>query len=124
MTSHRSMFGRGYGPPMKRITAVATIAAPVLFLVVNVIHPKEYKRDHEAQQLKTIGDHYTRWQFAHFLTLIAILIFVIVVCGFAWLLYTRLQGMALVGGLLGLWAWSHSAACSPSTASRGARSGR
>lgn len=88
---------------MKRITAAATIAAPVLFLVVNVIHPKEYKRDHEAQQLKAIADHYSRWQLAHFLTLIAILLFVIVVCGFAWLLYTRLPGMALVGGLLGLW---------------------
>jgi hypothetical protein len=88
---------------MKRITAAATIAAPVLFLVVNLIHPKEYTRDHERQQLQTIADNYTRWQLAHFLTLIAILIFVIVVVGFAWLLYTRLQGMALVGGLLGLW---------------------
>ena len=88
---------------MKRITAAAVIAAPVLFLAVNIIHPKEYTRDHEPQQLQTIADHYTRWQFAHFLTLISLLIFVIVVCGFAWLLYARLDRMALVGGLLGLW---------------------
>src|SRR4051794_37861292 len=88
---------------MKRITAAAVITAPVLFLVVNIIHPKEYGRDHEAQQLTTIANHYTRWQVAHFLTLIAILLFVLVVCGFAWLLYERLDRMALVGGVLGLW---------------------
>jgi Na+/H+ antiporter NhaC len=88
---------------MKRITAAATIAAPVLFLVVNLIHPKEYTRDHERQQLETIAEHYQRWQLAHFLTLVAILIFVIVVLGFAWLLFQRLEAMALVGGLLGLW---------------------
>jgi hypothetical protein len=88
---------------MKRITAVATIASTVLFLVVNLIHPKEYKRDHELQQLQTIAEHYQRWQIAHFLTLVSILLFVVVVCGFAWLLYSRLDRMALVGGLLGLW---------------------
>ena len=59
---------------MKRITAVAVIAAPALFLVANLIHPKEYTRDHEAQQLTTIADNYTRWQFAHFLTFVAILL--------------------------------------------------
>lgn len=88
---------------MKRITAAATIAAPVLFFVVNLIHPKEYTRDHEQQQLATIAEHYQRWQIAHFLTLISILIFVVVVVGLAWILFTRLEAMALVGGLLGLW---------------------
>jgi hypothetical protein len=88
---------------MKRITAAATIAAPVLFFVVNLIHPKEYTRDHERQQLITIAEHYQRWQIAHFLTLISILIFVVVVVGLAWILFTRLEAMALVGGLLGLW---------------------
>lgn len=88
---------------MKRITAAAVIAAPVLFLAVNIMHPKEYTRDHEAQQLKAIADHYTRWQLAHFLTLLAILLFVVVVCGLAWLLYSRLDRMALAGGILGLW---------------------
>jgi hypothetical protein len=88
---------------MKRITAAAVVAAPLLFLVVNVIHPKEYTRDHEAQQLQTIADNYTRWQLAHFLTLVSLLIFVVAVCGLAWLLYARLQNMALLGGLLGLW---------------------
>ena len=88
---------------MKRITAAAMVAATVLFLVVNLIHPKEYTRDHELQQLGVIADHYTRWQLAHFLTLISLLLFVVVVCGLAALLYSRLDRMALVGGLLGLW---------------------
>src|SRR5690242_21879230 len=77
-TSHFSMWRRGYGPAMKRITAAATVAATVLFFIVNLIHPKEYTRDHERQQLQTIADHYTRWQLAHFLTFIAILLFVVV----------------------------------------------
>src|SRR4026208_965073 len=97
------MSRRGHCPPTKTLTAVALIASTVLFFVVNLMHPKEYKRDHEAQQLKTIADHYTRWQLAHFLTLLAIFLFVIVVCGFAWLLYSRLDRMALTGGLLALW---------------------
>jgi hypothetical protein len=88
---------------MKRITAAAVITAPVLFLVVNIMHPKEYTRDHETEQLRTIGENYTRWQLAHFLTFVSLLIFVIVVCGFAWMLYARLDRMALAGGLLGLW---------------------
>src|SRR4051812_6872989 len=88
---------------MKRITAGAIVAATVLFFIVNLIHPKEYTRDHEPQQLQTIADHYTRWQLAHFLTFIAILLFVVVVLGLAALLYPRLRNMAIVGGLLGLW---------------------
>ena len=88
---------------MRRVTAAAVIAAPVLFLVVNILHPKEYTRDHERQQLQSIADNYTRWQLAHFLTFIAILLFVLVVCGLAWLLYSRLPGMALLGAVLGIW---------------------
>jgi hypothetical protein len=88
---------------MKRITAATMVAATVLFFVVNLIHPKEYTRNHEAEQLKVIADHYQRWQVAHFLTLVSLLLFVVVVCGLAWLLYSRLDRMAIVGGLLGLW---------------------
>jgi hypothetical protein len=88
---------------MKRITAAAVIASTVLFFVVNLIHPKEYTRDHEAQQLQTIADNYSRWQLAHFLTFVALLLFVVVTLGLAGLLYARLRNMAIVGGLLGLW---------------------
>src|SRR3954449_2329475 len=88
---------------MKRITAVAVVTSTVLFFVVNLLHPKEYTRNHERQQLQTIAEHYQRWQIAHFLTFVAILLFVVVVLGFAGMLYARLRNMALVGGLLGLW---------------------
>jgi hypothetical protein len=87
---------------MKRITSAAVIAATVLFLVVNVLHPKEYTRDHEVQQLQVIGDHYQRWQFAHFLTFVSVMLFVFVVCGLAALLLARRQRQALLGGALGL----------------------
>jgi hypothetical protein len=88
---------------MRRVTAAAVITAPVLFLVVNILHPKEYTRDHEAQQLQTIADHYTRWQLAHFLTFVAIMVFALVVFGLAWILYSRLPGMAILGAVLGTW---------------------
>lgn len=88
---------------MRRVTAAAVITAPVLFFVVNVLHPKEYTRDHEAQQLQTIADHYQRWQIVHFMTFVAIMLFVLVIGGLAWLLYSRRPGMALLGGVLGFW---------------------
>src|SRR3954447_10691828 len=88
---------------MKRITAAAVVASTVLFFVVNLLHPKEYTRNHEPQQLQAIAEHYQRWQIAHFLTFVAILLFVVVVLGFAGMLYERLRNMAVVGGLLGLW---------------------
>ena len=87
---------------MKRITVAAVIAAPVLFLVVNIMHPKEYTRDHERQQLQTIADNYTRWQLAHFLTLVSLLLFVFAICGIALLLLRRQRTHALLGGALGL----------------------
>jgi hypothetical protein len=87
---------------MKRITAVCVIASPVIFLIANVLHPKEYRRNHEAQQLQTIHDHYQRWQIAHFLTFVAIMLFVFAVVGLAWMLYERRPAQALFGGGLGL----------------------
>jgi Domain of unknown function (DUF4386) len=87
---------------MRRITAAALVTSTVLFFVANVLHPKEYTRDHEPQQLQTIAHHYSRWQLAHFLTFISIMLFVIVVCGLAALLLARRQRQALLGGALGL----------------------
>jgi hypothetical protein len=89
-------------PPMKRITAVAVIAAPALFLLANILHPKEYRRNHEVQQLQTIADNYTRWQLVHFMTFVAIMIFVFALCGLALLLAERRPLQAALGGLLGL----------------------
>lgn len=87
---------------MKRITSVAVIGATLLFLVVNVMHPKEYTRGHEVQQLETIADSYTRWQLTHFLTFVAVMLFVLVVVGLALLLAETRPQLAVIGGALGL----------------------
>lgn len=87
---------------MKRITSAAVIASTVLFLVVNVMHPKEYTRGHELQQLDTIAGNYTRWQLTHFLTFVAVMLFVFVVVGLALLLAERRPQLAVIGGALGL----------------------
>jgi hypothetical protein len=87
---------------LRRATAAAVIAAPLLFLVVNVLHPKEFSRGHETEQLREIAAHYTRWQLAHLLTFIAILLLVVAVIGLAWLVWPRRPRAAIIGGLLGL----------------------
>ena len=84
----------------RQATAAALIAAPAIFLVDNVLHPKEFTRDHEAQQLARIGDAYTRWQLAHFIGLIAILTFSAAMLGLAFLVRRRQPTLGLVGGAL------------------------
>jgi hypothetical protein len=82
--------------------ATALILAPGIFLVDNLLHPKEYPRDHEAQQLARIADDYTRWQVAHALGLLTILMFAAAVLGLAFLVRRRQPGLGLVGGALGI----------------------
>ena len=55
----------------RRMTALALVAAPAIFLLDNLIHPKEFARDNEARQLAEIAEHYDRWQIAHALGFIA-----------------------------------------------------
>lgn len=89
-------------------TALALVGATLLFLVANIIHPEEFKRDHEAEQLAEIAANYTTWQFAHFLTFGTVVIFSAAVLGLAYLV-RRVRptaglvfgGMALAG-LFGL----------------------
>ena len=95
----------------RRVTAAALVAAPALFLLDNVLHPREYERGNEAEQLAAIADAYTRWQLAHAIGFVAILVFAAAVLGLAWLVHERspragLAGGALaIAGLLGLAAW-------------------
>ena len=73
----------------RRATVFALILASVLFVADNLIHPKEYAPDHEAQQLQTIADHYTRWQLAHVLAIGTIFLYVAAVLGLAFLVRRR-----------------------------------
>ncbi|MEA2309873.1 MAG: hypothetical protein QOG86_1718 [Thermoleophilaceae bacterium] len=88
----------------RRATAVALIVAPALFLLDNLLHPKEYTRGnyHEAEQLREIADNYTRWQVAHLLGFVAILIFAAGLLGLAFLVRRRRPLAGLVGGAMGI----------------------
>jgi len=86
----------------RRATAAALVAGPLLFLVDNLLHPKEYTRDHEAQQLAEIGEAYTRWQLAHALGFLALIVFAAAVLGLAFLVRRHRPTLGLVGGALGV----------------------
>jgi hypothetical protein len=86
----------------RRCTAAALIVAPAIFLLDNLLHPTEYERGNEAQQLAEIASSYTRWQLAHALGFLAILVFAAAVLGLAWLVRRRQPALGLAGGTLGI----------------------
>ena len=81
-------------------TATALIAAPLFFLADNLLHPKEFARGHEAEQLAAIADAYTRWQAAHALGFAAIVLFAAATLGLAFLVRRRQPRLGLIGGAL------------------------
>jgi hypothetical protein len=83
-------------------TAAALIAAPLLFLIDNLLHPKEVTRGNELEQLGYIADAYTRWQAAHVVGFLAILAFAPAVLGLAFLVRRRQPGYGLLAGALAL----------------------
>jgi hypothetical protein len=83
-------------------TGAAFIAAPVLFLADNLLHPKELERGNEVEQLAAIADGYTRWQAAHALGFLAIIAFAAMALGLAFLVRRRRPTAGLVGGALAL----------------------
>jgi hypothetical protein len=86
----------------RRATVSALIVGPTLLLVDNLLHPTEFKRDHEAKQLAQIADNYTRWQLAHVIGFAAIVVFAAAVLGLAWLVRRRQPTVGLVAGALGI----------------------
>jgi hypothetical protein len=83
-------------------TALALVAAPLLFLIANIIHPEEFTRDHEREQLAEIAANYTAWQVAHFLTFGTVVVFAAAVLGLAYLVRRRRPAAGLVFGGLAL----------------------
>jgi hypothetical protein len=83
-------------------TAAALIVAPLLFLVDNLLHPKEVARGNEVGQVVLISDAYTRWQAAHVIGFLAILAFIPAVLGLAFLVRRRQPTLGLLAGALGL----------------------
>ena len=92
----------------RRATAAALVVSSGLFLLDNVIHPKEFERDNEARQLAAIAEHVDRWQLAHALGFLSIIVFTAAVLGLAFLVRRRQPRLGLwagalsVVGLLGL----------------------
>jgi hypothetical protein len=78
------------------------VLGPALLLLDNLIHPKEYARDNEARQLVEIAQNYERWQIAHALGFLAILVFAAAMLGLAFLVRRRQPRLGLVAGALGL----------------------
>jgi hypothetical protein len=85
-----------------RLTAAALVTAPALFLADNLIHPREFERGDEAEQLAAIAENYTRWQLAHAIGFVSIIVFAAAVLGLAWLLHQRSPRFGLAGGALAL----------------------
>ncbi len=85
-----------------QVTAIAYVAAPALLLADNILHPKEYAPGNEKVQLEAIAGASERWQVAHMLGYLAILIFAAAILGLASLLYERRPRAAVWGGALGL----------------------
>jgi hypothetical protein len=84
----------------RRVTALALIAGPGLFLVDNVLHPKELPRGHEFEQLARIGDSYQRWQAAHVIGLLSAVVLTAGMLGLAFHVRRTQPGLGLAGGAL------------------------
>jgi hypothetical protein len=86
----------------RRTTAATLVIAPALLLLDNIIHPKEFERDNEVEQLREIAAHADRWQLAHAIGFLAIVVFVGAVLGLAFLVRRRQPRLGLAGGALAL----------------------
>jgi len=83
-------------------TAIAVVGAPLLFLVANIVHPREYTRDNEREQLAEIASNYTAWQVAHLFTFMSVVVFAAAVLGLGYLVRRRRATAGLIGGALAL----------------------
>ncbi len=86
----------------RRGTAAALVIAPALLLVDNVLHPKELARGNELEQVGIIASHYTRWQLAHALAFVGVVVFVAAVLGLAFAVRRTRPRLGLVAGALSL----------------------
>jgi hypothetical protein len=84
----------------RRMTALALILGPALFLLDNILHPKEFRRGHEAEQLGEIGYHYQRWQVAHGIGLLSACILTAALLGLAFHVRRSQPTLGLIGGAL------------------------
>lgn len=80
----------------------ALIAGPALFYLDNVIHPEELTRGNEAEQLAVIAADPARWQIAHLIGFVSLLIFAAALLGLAYLVRGRMPALGLAAGAAGV----------------------
>src|SRR5215213_7391090 len=75
----------------RRATAAALVAAPLLLVADNLLHPEEFQtgEGNEARQLADIAEHVERWQIAHILGFFALILYVAAVLGLAYFVGRR-----------------------------------
>src|SRR3954447_6299761 len=84
----------------RRLTALGLVVGPALFLLDNILHPKEFGRGHEAQQLARIGTDYQRWQVAHGIGLLSACVMTGALLGLAFHVRRTQPTLGLIGGAL------------------------
>lgn len=87
---------------VRRVTAAALVAATAVLVAANLLHPKEYGNGEELAQLAAIADAYGRWQAAHLMAFVAIVLFVPAVAGLAVILHRTQPARARWAGVLGI----------------------
>jgi hypothetical protein len=86
----------------RRWTAAALVAGPALFFVDNLIHPEEVGRGNESEQLAAIADAATRWQIAHLIGFISLILIVAAIVGLGRFVAADRPRLAGAGVALGL----------------------
>ena len=84
----------------RRATIFTLVVASLLFVADNALHPKEYAPDHEAEQLRVIADHYTRWQVAHVLAIGTIFLYTAALLGLTFFVRRRAPTLGLFAGAI------------------------
>jgi hypothetical protein len=86
----------------------ALVAGPALFFLDNLLHPEEFTRGHEAEQLAAIATDPALWQAAHMIGFLSLMVFAVALLGLAYAVRGRRPrlglgaGVAGVAGLMGL----------------------
>lgn len=83
-------------------TAIALITGPALFFVDNLVHPEELGRGNESEQLAAIAESATRWQIAHLIGFVSLILIVGALVGLGRFVARDRPLLALVGVGLGL----------------------
>jgi hypothetical protein len=84
----------------KMVTGACLIAAPLVFIVSESIHPDD--KTNATDEVRVIASGLDRWYTAHALEIVGMTLMVGAVLGLAHLLHERSAGAAVLGGALAL----------------------